>query len=79
MSKKLGRLELVHWKDAATCHGWQHDAPASYEAANCMSVGWIVQDDKKVLVVAPNRHENIVGEPTVIPKGWITKRIVLRR
>lgn len=77
--KTLGHLEIVYWYDACTHHGWR-DKSEQYELEKCCSVGWIIQDDKNVLVVAPNRHdEDRIGDPTAIPKGWVYKRVVLRR
>lgn len=76
--KRTGRLEVVYWYDACTVHGWQEPPDEGYEPSRCMSVGWVIQDNKKALVLAPNRHEDQIGDPTVIPKSWVVKRVVIR-
>lgn len=74
----LGRLEIVYWSDACTVHGWQDAPPEGYEPSRCKSVGWLIQDDKVAVALAPNTHEEQVGDVMVIPKTWIIKRVVLK-
>lgn len=81
---KKGHLELVEWLDSVTSNGWQRDGEKEHHPAPCVSVGWIVQETKKALSLAPNvallpgtyemDFDDQYGDVTTIPKGMITKR-----
>ena len=74
-------LELVDWVDAHTVNETWGDVkfPADVEPAPCKSVGYVVFEDAKVVMLCP--HIGIDGGKVttgfgdiVVPKAIITKR-----
>lgn len=49
-------LVLIEWEDSAQpLPAWQHLSSMSLSGiVKCASVGWLIQDDKRVKVLAPN-------------------------
>lgn len=69
---KLPKLVLIEWLDSARPEpGWRYlsDAPA-LEVVNCVSVGWLVGDSKRVKMLAPNIGDVESGE-SVQASGFI--------
>ena len=75
------KLVKVEWEDSAqptTSWRYLEDAP-SLEIINCQSVGWLIQQDDKVIMLAPNIGDIENGEAAQgsgfirIPKRAITK------
>lgn len=72
MNKKCP-LVLIEWLDSAQpAPGWVHlhSLPDS-RPIECMSVGWLLRDDKKVKVLAPNMGDTGSGE-NIQASGIIT-------
>lgn len=58
------KLVLIEWQDSFGCStNWEviKDEPLNAQPMICQSVGWLVQDDKKVKVVVPHltKSENV--------------------
>lgn len=78
-------IELITWVDIASHFGGEWfpaEMTPKLEPAVCYSVGWVVHEDRKHLVVVADRshmagHESY-GHDTVIPKAVITHRRVLK-
>lgn len=50
---KLKRLALVTWLDSKGGNTWEiWDENSEFEPATCQSVGWIIERDSKVLLLA---------------------------
>lgn len=74
-SKKHYRVE-VEWMDSTILPGgWRTigDALSSRKAVECNSVGFVLADDKKGVVVASCVHGNEVAGVTIIPRGQVKK------
>ena len=78
-------LVLVEWEDSAQpVSSWHHinDAP-SLEIVQCVSVGWLVGDSDRVIMLAPNIGDIENGDGAQgsgfirIPKAAITKKVSL--
>jgi len=83
-SKKF-RLVMIKWEDSVQpTSSWDYlsDAPP-LEVVLCLSVGWIIDQNEKVLMIAPNigdcdSEKNIQGSGFIrIQKVAITKIIEL--
>lgn len=69
------KLVLVEWVDSNGGGGWQSQEAAVREAAadplTCETVGWLLDDTDRYLLVAPNRtvgrKVGQVGDPMQIP------------
>lgn len=48
-------VEVITWLDHQTDKdGWQDvETAAKFRPATCISIGWVVSEDKNVLVIAP--------------------------
>lgn len=76
---------LVEWQDSAQpVPSWRFldDAPAMAVVA-CVSVGWVVQETREVLMLAPNLGDqhtpSAQGSGFIrIPKRAVTRRVNLR-
>ena len=66
------RLVLVEWEDSAQpLPAWRHiaDAPA-LEVVECVSVGWVVAESERVLMLAPNLGD-VASEESGQASGFI--------
>lgn len=67
----------VEWEDSSLLHdGWEpiEDVLQRREAVRCMSVGFVLADDAKGIVLASSVHGNEVTGVTIIPKRAIVGR-----
>ena len=83
-STSLGPLELFIWRDIASHKGavWS-DTPKSGGSWLMYTAGWVTDEDETDLTIHstigdPNR-EPTYGHDTVIPKGCIVKRTILKK
>lgn len=79
-TSKHWRVE-VEWEDSTVLHeGWQPigDILARRQAVKCMSVGFVLADDKQGVVLAASVHGNEAVGVTMIPRSAIKKRKRLR-
>ena len=77
------KLEIIEWDDA-----WFLEEKADISNLICEpykteTVGWVVKENARGVVISPERHKNptLQGEvnyPIFIPKKMITNRIVLK-
>lgn len=61
-------VELVEWVDSSGCSpSWQEDAAGDVPLMTCQSVGWILREDEKGMIVAPHRScpEGLGVESTI--------------
>ena len=80
MSSKRPKIEVT-WQDATALLGpWDDlDAVLKNRAAVLVhSVGYVLADDKRVLILARSIHGTRVGGVAIIPKRAIVKRRRLR-
>jgi hypothetical protein len=70
----------VTWQDGAALVGPWDDIGAARKsrAVRVHSVGYVLVDDKRVLVLARSIHGTRVGGVSIIPKRAIVKRRRLR-
>lgn len=56
MAKNKCPLVMIEWEDSAQpLPAWQHLSDLSLRGPiRCASVGWLIQSDRKVKVLAPN-------------------------
>lgn len=69
-------LEMIEWDDASGKARW-HYKKDKYEPERCFSVGWVVQDDDNVVVVAAGigrTEKETIGDVTIVPKGMVISR-----
>lgn len=74
---KLNRLALVTWLDSKGGNSWEKwDESSTFETATCQSVGWIVERDNKVLLLANktvgNDETQVCGD-MCIPREAVVK------
>jgi len=84
MAKKkprYGDVVLVKWWDSCGPHRkWQtREYAEEYEAAPCLSLGFFVKKDRKVLVIASDVAPEELGNVFAIPAGCIKSIRVLSR
>lgn len=79
------KLMLIEWLDSAQPVGsWHHldDLPAN-EVINCVSVGWVVSSNKKMIMLAQNLGDYEGGGNAQasglmrIPKSCVTRKVEL--
>lgn len=78
----MSKLEAIYieWMDHATYHGWK-DPNQPFSPSPIATLGWLIQEDKKQLVVSPaiafddDGSPTSCAEPTVIIKATVTKRV----
>lgn len=81
------RLVLVKWTDACggILEGWRDLSTIrkSTDGVQAESVGWMLRENQKVVIVCPHRTLNEEGVPDSgdgeirIPKDWVTEIIDL--
>jgi len=72
MSKGIPRVEIT-WVDSATFDGWQ-SGPHGARPSVCTTVGFLVKETKKYVIIAGSISPNQMMSPLAIPKAVITKR-----
>lgn len=81
MTVKLGKLTVFDWIDSCSAAGggaWKDaDSVRDMTAIECRSVGWILREDKKSVVIASQVTQIQVGGDMCIPKSAIFRRQVL--
>lgn len=74
------RME-VEWEDTTVWHrGWEdiEDVLRERDKVQCLSVGFVLADDKLGIVLGASVHGNEVAGVTMIPRRQIIKRKRLR-
>jgi hypothetical protein len=79
---KARRLEVTWYDAASLTSAWDDlDAVLSKEGRSLVrirSVGYVLADDKRVLILAGSVHGKRVGSVTIIPRKSVLKRKRLR-
>lgn len=82
---KKPKLVLVEWVDSHYSHGWKNVEEFKDLAKNihCESVGWLLQENKRVVVIVPHltRDDDELLQGTgemIIPRCAVTKMTVLK-
>ena len=69
------QLVEVHWKEAQTGHGWEHEEDLTVEIPIVITVGFLIKENDDGLVIASSvgtdRHSNA---RITIPKGMVVTR-----
>lgn len=79
MNRKVWRLE-VEWEDSTVLHnGWRPIAEIvarrnRRRAVRCVSIGFVLADDRRGIVLAASVHDSEAVGVTIIPRGAIRKR-----
>ena len=80
---KYSDLLVCYWSDIISTDAWTpQEEAAKIEPLECVSVGWLLNQDGVVIRLASTIGDNdSVGGVIVIPKGVITgvKRVVYNR
>ncbi len=75
MSRKKIRLAIVTWDDIQSRSDWIGDIteiPKEIKPIRCVTVGWIVREDKQIVVVADSyTADGTYGGATAIPTSVI--------
>jgi hypothetical protein len=75
------RLVLVDWLDAAggTRGGWKPVAEMGRDLpVRCRSVGWVVQEDERRIVLVPHLARDGDGDGEIaIPRDWLQRVVDL--
>lgn len=77
-------VELIEYEDIASHKGGEwSDSPASGGTWTMYCAGWVTDEDETSVTVHSTigdpRRSPCYGHDTVIPKGAITRRLVLRK
>ncbi len=68
------RIVMVKWWDTASVHGW-HENSRSADIAQCVTVGWLVCSDKRILQIAQSHDdEGHIDEIISIPQSAVISR-----
>lgn len=79
------RIVEVEWEDCAVRHRWQDMASRFPNALRAHSLGYVLQDDEKGIVLTESLDEDdavedqLRGCTTIIPRSAIHKVIELKR
>lgn len=79
---KWGPLTVVEWIDSCSIRGghWHpHEDAQQLSVDEIKSVGWILKEDKKAIVLVPHAAAHSVGGEICIPKVAITRRWTLAK
>lgn len=70
------RMVLVEWLDSKrAADGWEHlDDPTAVEPARCSTVGFLLEEHKDYVIVAPTISRTQVLGRVVIPTCSILKK-----
>lgn len=72
MDKPPYRMVVVSWRDAYSRSAWT-PAPATLGPMPCLTVGFLVEDEKEYITVAQSwSTDDGIGDRTSIPRGCIT-------
>lgn len=80
---KIGSIEWVEWDDAVADIGWERASDTGLAVQKCVSVGKVVREDERTLVLAGTWGAQGEGDEDTncriaIPKGWISKRSLIK-
>lgn len=72
-------IEYIEWDDAVADIGWERRSTVDLSVQRCASVGRVVREDDRTVVVAGTWGATLDADEDTncriaIPKGWITKR-----
>ena len=73
---KKAKIVYVEWEDSASAQGWMKAKDAKkYKVAQCMSVGFVLRDTKKKLLLCTSLwpDNSDACQLMCIPKSSITK------
>lgn len=76
MATRTQKLVHVIWRDTVTKIGWVESSEFDAEGphvAECHSVGWIVREDKRELVLAGMKDGGVINCCQAIPTGCICR------
>jgi len=76
---KLGDVLYVVWTDAYFIHGWDVPEDLDFDDAVIHSVGFLLEDSKKRIVIAMSKDEEEAADYLVIPRVWVKSTKVLKR
>lgn len=71
------KIEAVEWLDAVSTQGWQDDTDEPEPCHPCLTVGFVVAEQKQFIVVAATWGGDQNNNRITIPKGWVQSRRVL--
>lgn len=77
-------IEYIEWGDACDCQETWVSKKKAIKWAKSMpykmkQVGFIVKETKKYILLASTDGDTLLSGVTIIPKGWIRKRINLTK
>ena len=91
MKRDGKRIVEVEWEDAATTHGWQHKDQLLNCAEQCRSLGYVIEDNERYILLTESETSDTEKEPRegirpypygcsiLIPRSAIRKVTELRR
>ena len=69
------KLEMVEWVDARFIEGWyERTGLEHYGTIKCVTVGVLVKETQKEIIVAGHRNEEHISGAMAIPKACISRR-----
>jgi hypothetical protein len=75
--REWGPLAVIEWIDSCSLSGafWHaHEDGEQLLLDHCKSVGWILKETKKEIILVPHTTEHSIGGEMCIPKIAITRR-----
>jgi len=78
MSYKFPLVEIV-WDDAASGSGWNDCSEIKFEPQIVLTVGFLIAENKKYLLIGHTYSGNDFIGDLQIPKGMIISRKVLKK
>lgn len=74
-ARQRSQLFVVKWTDILSDPSWLSGPVSAVQPATCVSVGWLVYEDDKKIVLADSRAmDGDWGGLTVIPVGVVVSR-----
>ena len=67
------KTRVVKWHDARAYGGHWIDRNEKFEAPECITVGYLVSEDKRQIVLAQSFSETEYLNIVAIPKAWVVK------
>lgn len=68
------KVIYLEWVDACGADGWHQIGKDDFEPTTIRTLGFLLKEDDRKLVVTHSLSEHYHNAYIIIPKGWVRKR-----
>jgi hypothetical protein len=72
------KVIYLEWTDACGQDGWHPIGAKDYTPETIKTIGFLLLEDKEKVVVTHSLSDAYHNAYIIIPKGWITKRKIIK-